>query len=953
MSVSTRHFCVSDTCALQDDQNSLGVVMRTLADVDSHDPDPIKDYKEGIARDEDISHALFHDFLSSGVPPKGTVLVAWFYQSRPSLIPEAKLRLLDRTLVIGDVVKRDLQSAMSGTVIGIYGECVLHYPQRFDKSFNDARTIQRLFDVVPYEFVPGVPIDELESAEKWYEGDFMIFRGWVGRVEHVDREVTLLLANGTVVVVENSEELEYVGLESEEGLSLGCCVRTTRGNLRRGTWKLGAFNPNIDPVGIIVSLRPFNISVVWLLNGAPRYISSNPPPSELNCDFYERERGNFKKYDSSRLPATTNDRFSDYDETVFAPGACVKFKDIAAACVKYDGRTSIDGFSRGKVVRIPTEDTLGVDLNTFHVLRTSTRAKVLWQDLTTSIQQAVDLIPDWNIGDEDEVWPGEIVFSPSNRKNLTSQSYASFKPTKVGVVQSVNAQDRLASVRWFDNPEIHFFGRHLRHPARTGNLSGPAEDVSMYDIQSLLTITRRRGDFVYLNHNYTGALHPDGINVIDWFGKVVDLDLDGSVSVRLGALDEVRDIKVPAECLTLVYSEDMFSDDGSTDSDATGDSRDDLVTDRNITYEYEYEGNGGRPLDYDDEGDGWTTDDDADNGLESPRSLEVEGIGDPVATIESTTPSGTQLIQDDRDNSATMTLVSSDTSKPTDYPSSSPLLPSFSVLDDLVPVNHHFITSQPLSHTSLNKRRILKEHNMLSSSLPQGIYVRTWESRLDLLRVLIIGPTDTPYELAPFLFDLRLTETFPNTPPKAFFHSWTGGQGPVNPNLYEDGTICLSLLGTWHADGKSENWTPGKSTILQVLVSLLGLVLVKDPFYNEAGYDVRAGSEESAMASKRYSERAYCGARNFIIHALKYPPEGVETEIKHLYGAINDDTSGLLQKAIKNLEEVVERSQSNEGGGTERRVSKGALVLLRRQIQQLRELDRVGDIEMTDVNSLS
>ena len=70
--------------------------------------------------------------------------------------------------------------------------------------------------------------------------------------------------------------------------------------------------------------------------------------------------------------------------------------------------------------------------------------------------------------------------------------------------------------------------------------------------------------------------------------------------------------------------------------------------------------------------------------------------------------------------------------------------------------------------------------------ITDGILVRTYESRLDLIRVLILGPKNTPYENAPFLFDFSLGGGFPNEPPEAFFHSWTpGGSGArINPNLY-------------------------------------------------------------------------------------------------------------------------------------------------------------------------
>ncbi len=62
----------------------------------------------------------------------------------------------------------------------------------------------------------------------------------------------------------------------------------------------------------------------------------------------------------------------------------------------------------------------------------------------------------------------------------------------------------------------------------------------------------------------------------------------------------------------------------------------------------------------------------------------------------------------------------------------------------------------------------------------------------------------------------------------------TTGQGAVrfNPNLYNSGHVCLSLLGTWSGPG----WDAQNSTLLQVLVSLQSLVMVPDPYYNEPGY---------------------------------------------------------------------------------------------------------------------
>ena len=69
-------------------------------------------------------------------------------------------------------------------------------------------------------------------------------------------------------------------------------------------------------------------------------------------------------------------------------------------------------------------------------------------------------------------------------------------------------------------------------------------------------------------------------------------------------------------------------------------------------------------------------------------------------------------------------------------------------------------------------------------------------------------------------------------------------QSSFNPNLYNCGKVCLSLLGTW--SGKSgENWSADYSTIQQVLTSIQSLILVEQPYYNEPGYEGRVDSAQS------------------------------------------------------------------------------------------------------------
>ena len=69
-----------------------------------------------------------------------------------------------------------------------------------------------------------------------------------------------------------------------------------------------------------------------------------------------------------------------------------------------------------------------------------------------------------------------------------------------------------------------------------------------------------------------------------------------------------------------------------------------------------------------------------------------------------------------------------------------------------------------------------------------------------------------------------LSLDYPKVPPLVHYISFVADK--LNPNLYEDGKVCVSLLGTWSGKG-TETWTPN-SNMLQLLVSIQGLILVPE-----------------------------------------------------------------------------------------------------------------------------
>ena len=63
------------------------------------------------------------------------------------------------------------------------------------------------------------------------------------------------------------------------------------------------------------------------------------------------------------------------------------------------------------------------------------------------------------------------------------------------------------------------------------------------------------------------------------------------------------------------------------------------------------------------------------------------------------------------------------------------------------------------------------------------------------IHAIITGPFDTPYEGGLFHFLIRFPPNYPFSPPRVKFLTTGGGRVRFNPNLYQNGKVCLSILG--------------------------------------------------------------------------------------------------------------------------------------------------------------
>ena len=207
---------------------------------------------------------------------------------------------------------------------------------------------------------------------------------------------------------------------------------------------------------------------------------------------------------------------------------------------------------------------------------------------------------------------------------------------------------------------------------------------------------------------------------------------------------------------------------------------------------------------------------------------------------------------------------------------STPLSPGSFIMSSSVPDCHKFkLTLFQPSNMKLFIKHVRKELKLLQSSLPAGIVVKGYEERMDLFSAMIHGPKNTPYEDGLFFFDFQLGSDYPAAPPLCHYISFCSDR--LNPNLYEEGKVCVSLLGTWSGRG-TETWTTD-SNLLQLLVSIQGLILVREPYFNEAGYEKQKGTQQGEENSRMYNEMAVLKLVTSMTRMVNNPAQPFASEM--------------------------------------------------------------------------
>ncbi|KDE07879.1 hypothetical protein MVLG_01972 [Microbotryum lychnidis-dioicae p1A1 Lamole] len=833
------------------------------------------------------------------------------------VVSEEIVSLVDRGFLPSDLVRKRGGQGQAGTIVDL--DISVQLERVIDPTPSSTTSNSDQSDVPDHEIPPEwYNVHDLGPATGMSRGDHVVYQNWVGMIEEV---------------------FELAIIETEQGtLQKACDVGAylTVGPVPQARLPFEDMFNALFPIQAkrIRDVKQLAVAVNWLCTNQRRPCL----PTESDALRPKRYWSGTHLSDLLLVRAGAQHLHSIGDKVVF--------KDPS------------------REPPLPTNTpTLSPPLSgdrVFVIANSRTNCTVLWQDGTRTTDAAHTFEHCTNLDEDVDTFPGDVgVFN-------------GVSPPRVAVVQAMDSKKRTIRARYPDHPEE---GEDVISGLEFDQIGAPPEIYHAKRQEVVLiaqegwkhayeppTIPRLgdsevvRGTFPdpeevryelskigmkianSLPEDFTSSSYvdypspkskPEELVGVDWYGFVSDLLLDGRLVIELPS-------KVK---LTLPINQLYHLDDGLGPDGEMGPAGE------------EGEGDG---MDEDESDASWVTDEEGVKGVNMPGGMvweddegaeaeeeeeDMEGWADRDADavdaeVEVEGVAVTDIVVDKEDKPAKVDKELRTTTEKTPQVS----MPS-SVVDDerwsrflileQAPSDHHYLNQTPLQPSKQYMSRVQKEQKVLASSLPPNILVRAYEDRADLLRCLIIGPLGTPFQNAPFLFDVYLPPTkFPTEPPHVFFHAWVQGTR-VSPNLYSEGKVCLSLLNTWTGTA-IESWNASRSSILQVFISIQSLIMVENPYYTEPGFEKQLSTVEGQAASDLYNERTFVLSRAFVKRAVEYAPMNFEKEVRAYYvDGLEEGVPGALGLIVRQSRALLEESAKfeEEQGSRDSSVVEGLKVL--------------------------
>ena len=180
----------------------------------------------------------------------------------------------------------------------------------------------------------------------------------------------------------------------------------------------------------------------------------------------------------------------------------------------------------------------------------------------------------------------------------------------------------------------------------------------------------------------------------------------------------------------------------------------------------------------------------------------------------------------------------------------------------------------------------------------QGIFIEFDEKDMFRAKAMIIGPKDTIYENAYLFFTIEFPKKYPFEPPVVTYKPQNTVR--IHPNIYVNGKVCLSILGTW----SGPSWTSAMD-IINVLITIQSL-LDDNPLCNEPGY-------EKIVPSKKHIHNDYNMVieyntyNSLILGRLHTKFEDFDNFKKDMIEYFEKNKTNIIKKIEKNMEKYKDK----------------------------------------------
>ncbi|EGG03790.1 uncharacterized protein MELLADRAFT_65352 [Melampsora larici-populina 98AG31] len=207
---------------------------------------------------------------------------------------------------------------------------------------------------------------------------------------------------------------------------------------------------------------------------------------------------------------------------------------------------------------------------------------------------------------------------------------------------------------------------------------------------------------------------------------------------------------------------------------------------------------------------------------------------------------------------------------------------------------------------------IAREHSTLIGALPiswdSSVFLRVDESRPDVIKVLITGPEGTPYSNGCFIFDIFLNSNYNQSPPNVKTMTTKGGRYRLNPNLYGDG---------------------------KVIISIQSMILCQEPYLNEPGWSKMSGTPESKAYNLNVRRMVVDDA---MIGSIKNPNPAFADVIKTHFRLKSQVIKDQLDQWLQEDDGQALRPDNPGGAVGQAKVGNGQDSMLARNVEELKRL---------------